>query len=78
MDGKQVNQAPTGVRVTVKLVDDFINDHREFDQWQPGVGTALVEPEEGWEHKPSFRFVVPEGDVEELQAFSTILLTTSP
>ena len=72
VDGKQVNQAPAGVRVTVKLVDDFINDHREFDQWQPGVGTALVEPEEGWEHKPSFRFIMPEGDVE-LQAFSTIL-----
>ena len=33
VDGKQVNQAPAGVRVTVKLVDDFINDHREFDQW---------------------------------------------
>ena len=72
VDGKQVNQAPAGVRVTVKLVDDFINDHREFDQWQPGVGTALVEPEEGWEHKPSFRFTMPEGDVE-LLAFSTTL-----
>ena len=72
VDGKQVNQAPAGVRVTVKLVDDFINDHREFDQWQPGVGTALVKPEEGWEHKPSFRFTMPEGDVE-LLAFSTTL-----
>ena len=70
--GQQVHQAPAGVRVTVKLVDDFINDHREFDQWQPGVGTALVEPEEGWEHKPSFRFTMPEGDVE-LLAFSTTL-----
>mgnify|MGYP000270090018 CR=1 FL=1 len=28
-------------------MDGFINDHREFDQWQPGVGTALVKPEEG-------------------------------
>ena len=72
VDGKQVNQAPAGVRVTVKLVDDFINDHREFDQWQPGVGTALVDPEEGWEHKPSFRFTMPEGDVE-LQAHTTSL-----
>ena len=72
VDGKQVNQAPAGVRVTVKLVDDFINDHREFDQWQPGVGTALVKPEEGWEHKPSFRFTMPEGDVE-LQAHTTSL-----
>lgn len=33
VDGKQVNQAPAGVRVTVKLVDGFNNDHREFDQW---------------------------------------------
>ena len=72
VNGQQVNQAPADVRVTVKLVDDFINDHHEFDQWQPGVGTALVEPEEGWEHKPSFRFTMPEGDVE-LLAFSTTL-----
>ena len=72
VDGKQVNQAPAGVRVTVKLVDGFNNDHREFDQWQPGVGTALVDPEEGWEHKPSFRFTMPEGDVE-LQAHTTSL-----
>ena len=70
--GQQVHQAPAGVRVTVKLVDDFINDHCEFDQWQPGVGTALEEPEEGWVHKPSFSFTMPEGDVE-LLAFSTTL-----
>ena len=70
--GQQVHQAPAGVRVTVKLVDDFINDHREFDQWQSGIGTALEEPEEGWEHKPIFRFTMPEGDVE-LQAFFTTL-----
>ena len=72
VDGKQVNQAPAGVRVTVKLVDGCNSDHREFDQWQPGVGTALVDPEEGWEHKPSFRFTMPEGDVE-LQAHTTSL-----
>ena len=72
VDGKQVNQAPAGVRVTVKLVDGFNNDHREFDQWQPGVGTALVDPEEGWKHKPSFSFTMPEGDVE-LQAHTTTL-----
>ena len=72
VDGKQVHQAPAGVRVTVKLVDGFNNDHREFDQWQPGVGTALVDPEEGWKHKPSFSFTMPEGDVE-LQAHTTSL-----
>ena len=70
--GQQVHQAPAGVRVTVKLVDGFNNDHREFDQWQPGVGTALVDPEEGWKHKPSFSFTMPEGDVE-LQAHTTSL-----
>ena len=72
VDGKQVNQAPAGVRVTVKLVDGFNNDHREFDQWQPGVGTALVEPDQNWQGKQSFRFTMPEGDVE-LQAFFTTL-----
>ena len=70
VDGKQVYQAPAGVRVTVKLVDGFINDHHEFDQWQSY--TTLVDPEEGWEHKPSFSFTMPEGDVE-LQAFFTTL-----
>ena len=72
VNGKQVNQAPAGVRVTVKLVDGFINDHREFDQWQPAGGTALVDPEEGWEHKQSFSFTMPESDVE-LQAHTTSL-----
>ena len=72
VNDQQVNQAPAGVRVTVKLVDGFINDHREFDQWRPAGGTALVDPDEGWAHKPSFRFTMPEGDVE-LQAFFTTL-----
>ena len=57
VDGKQVNQAPAGAHVTVKLVDDFINDHHEFYQWQSY--TTLVDPEEGWEHKPSFSFTMP-------------------
>ena len=72
VDGKQVNQAPAGVRVTVKLVDGFINDHREFDQWLPAGGTALVAPEEGWAHKPSFSFIMPEGSVL-LQVHTTFL-----
>ena len=72
VDGKQVNQAPAGVRVTVKLVDGFINDHREFDQWLPVGGTDLVAPEEGWAHKPSFSFIMPEGMVL-LQAHTTSL-----
>ena len=72
VDGKRVYQAPADVRVTVKLVDSFINDHREFDQWWPVGGTTLVDPEEGWKHKPSFSFTMPEGEVE-LQAFSTTL-----
>ena len=72
VDGKRVYQAPADVRVTVKLVDSFINDHREFDQWWPVGGTTLVDPEEGWEHKPIFSFTMPEGDVE-LQAHTTSL-----
>ena len=72
VNDQQVYQAPADVRVTVKLVDSFINDHREFDQWWPVGGTTLVDPEEGWEHKPIFSFTMPEGEVE-LQAFSTTL-----
>ena len=72
VNGKQVNQAPAGTRVTVKLVDGFINDHCEFDQWLPAGGTALVDPEEGWEHKPSFSFTMPEGMVI-LKAYATFL-----
>ena len=73
VNGKQVNQAPAGVRVTVKLVDGFINDHREFDQWQLGnISMELVEPDEGWQNKPSFSFTMPESDVE-LQAHTTSL-----
>ena len=72
VNDQQVNQAPAGVRVTVKLVDDFINDHREFDYWRTAGGTALVAPEEGWAHKPSFSFIMPEGMVL-LQAHTTFL-----
>ena len=70
VDGKQVYQAPAGVRVTVKLVDGFINDHHEFDQWQSY--TTLVDPEEGWEHKPSFSFTMP-SDIVLLVAHRTTL-----
>ena len=72
VNDQQVNQAPAGVRVTVKLVDGFINDHREFDQWRPVGGTPLVDPEDGWEHKPSFSFTMPSGMVL-LQAYTTLL-----
>ena len=72
VNDQQVHQAPAGVRVTVKLVDGFINDHREFDQWLPAGGTALVAPEEGWAHKPSFSFIMPEGSVL-LQVHTTFL-----
>ena len=61
VDGKQVNQAPAGVRVTVKLVDGIINDHCEFDQWQSD--TTLEDPEEGWERKPRFSFTMPSDTV---------------
>ena len=70
VDGKQVYQAPAGVRVTVKLVDGFINDHHEFDQWQSY--TTLVDPEEGWENKPSFSFTMP-SDIVLLVAHRTTL-----
>ena len=73
VNDQQVNQAPAGVRVTVKLVDGFINDHREFDQWQLGnISMELVKPDEGWQSKPSFSFTMPESDVE-LQAHTTSL-----
>ena len=72
VNDQQVNQAPAGVRVTVKLVDGFINDHREFDQWRPVGGTPLVDPEDGWEHKPSFSFTMP-SDIVLLVAHRTTL-----
>ena len=72
VNGQKVHQAPADTRVTVKLVDGFINDHCEFDQWQPAGGTALVDPEEGWEHKQSFSFTMPDGMVI-LKAYATFL-----
>ena len=70
VDGKQVYQAPAGVRVTVKLVDGIINDHCEFDQWQSD--TTLEDPEEGWERKPRFSFTMP-SDTVLLVAHTTTL-----
>ena len=70
VDGKQVYQAPAGVRVTVKLVDGIINDHCEFDQWQSD--TTLEDPEEGWERKPRFSFTMP-SDTVFLVAHTTTL-----
>ena len=64
VDGKQVKQALPGTRVTAKLPDGYINDHREFDQWQLGdISMELVNPDEGWQNKPSFSFTMPEGNV---------------
>ena len=73
VDGQKVYQAPAGVCVTVKLVDGFNNDHLEFDQWRLGdISMELVNPDEGWQHKPCFSFTMPEGEVE-LQAHTTSL-----
>ena len=71
-EDKPISRALPGTRITVKVSDGVINDHREFYQWWPALGTTLVDPEEGWEYKPSFSFTMPESDVE-LQAHTTSL-----
>ena len=71
-EGAEVSRALPGTRITVKVSDDVINDHCQFDQWQLTSVTKPTDLPDGWQNKPSFSFTMPEGFVSLEISFTTL------
>ena len=69
---QKIYEALPGTRIIAKVLDSELNDYRQFNMWQLASEKELVEPDQNWQGKQSFRFTMPEGDVE-LRAFFTTL-----
>ena len=69
---QKIHEALPGTRIIAKVPDSELNDYRQFNMWRLFSEKELVEPDQNWQGKQSFRFTMPEGDVE-LQAFFTTL-----
>ena len=69
---QKIHEALPGTRIIAKVPDSELNDYRQFNMWRLVSEKELVEPDQNWQGKQSFRFTMPEGDVE-LQAFFTTL-----
>ncbi len=69
---QNIYEALPGTRIIAKVPDSELNDYRQFNMWRLFSEKELVEPDQNWQGKQSFRFTMPEGDVE-LQAFFTTL-----
>ena len=69
---QRIHEALPGTRIIAKVPDSELNDYRQFNMWRLVSEKELVEPDQNWQGKQSFRFTMPEGDVE-LQAFFTTL-----
>ena len=69
---QRIYEALPGTRIIAKVPDSELNDYRQFNMWRLVSEKELVEPDQNWQGKQSFRFTMPEGEVE-LQAFFTTL-----
>ena len=69
---QRIYEALPGTKIIAKVPDSELNDYRQFNMWRLVSEKELVEPDQNWQGKQSFRFTMPEGDVE-LQAFFTTL-----
>ena len=69
---QEIDEALPGTRIIAKVPDSELNDHRQFNMWGLASEKELVKPDEDWQGKQSFRFTMPEGNVE-LRAFFTTL-----
>ena len=69
---QKIYEALPGTRIIAKVPDSELNDYRQFNMWRLVSEKELVEPDQNWQGKQSFRFTMPEGEVE-LQAFFTTL-----
>ena len=61
VNGMAGSRALAGDQITV--TETGSNEHHLFSSWQLTSSTLLVSPEDGWEHKPSFTFTMPAGNV---------------
>ena len=69
---QKIYEALPGTRIIAKVPDSELNDYRQFNMWRLFSEKELVKPDQNWQGKQSFRFTMPEGEVE-LQAFFTTL-----
>ena len=69
---QEIDEALPGTRIIAKVPDSELNDHRQFNMWGLASEKELVKPDQNWQGKQSFRFTMPEGNVE-LRAFFTTL-----
>ena len=69
---QEIDEALPGTRIIAKVPDSELNDHRQFNMWGLASEKELEEPDQNWQGKQSFRFTMPEGNVE-LRAFFTTL-----
>ena len=69
---QKIHEALPGTRIIAKVLDSELNDHRQFNMWGLASEKELEEPDQNWQGKQSFRFTMPEGNVE-LRAFFTTL-----
>ena len=61
VNGVAGSRALAGDKITV--TETGSDEHHLFSSWKLTSSTLLVSPEDGWEHKPSFTFTMPAGDV---------------
>ena len=61
VNGVAGSRALAGDEITV--TETGTDEHHLFSSWRLTSSTLLVSPEDGWEHKPSFTFTMPAGDV---------------
>ena len=61
VNGVAGSRALAGDKITV--TETGSDKYHLFNSWQLTSSTLLVSPEDGWEHKPSFTFTMPAGDV---------------
>ena len=61
VNGVAGSRALAGDKITV--TETGSDEHHLFSSWKLTSSTLLVSPEDGWEHKPSFTFTMPAGNV---------------
>ena len=61
VNGVEGSRALAGDEITV--TETGSDKYHLFSSWKLTSSTLLVSPEDGWEHKPSFTFTMPAGNV---------------
>ena len=74
VNGVAGSRALAGDKITV--TETGSDEHHLFSSWKLTSSTLLVSPEDGWEHKPSFTFTMPAGNVNLTAAYKDVYTLT--